>query len=297
MANKKDFIKAMDRLEKGSGLVEILHNSEHDPEAFESNIETYSDFIVEEYKANPNSLIALETGTTEDRFNGAQLFQYRKSKDVYKGLAGNIGGLVDDLGDKLQRTAFSVIPLKENDLRKGAGKLNLDEIKDVYTKKAKGLKAKLDSIDKANQPQRYEIVENSMKEYAGFAKLIEDNKDFVKKAATYQELASYLVADEGRGNLGKMKNLVDKKINDLKKKYKGKTDQILLDVAKELSNHPQLLKEYYAKLLLEPAEKELKDTALAKDETKMKNYIADGVTAMNINRKANFLNGVYQMLK
>ncbi len=295
--SKKDFLKAMNRLERGSELVEILHDSEHDPDAFESNIEAYSDFLVDEYKANPASLIALETGTTRDRFNGAQLFNYEKSKSVYKGLAGNLDELVDELGDKLQRTALSVIPLKENDLRKEASRLKLDEIKESYTKKAEKLKDKLTNIDRTTNPRKYEAVDSAIKEYEGYAKLIGHNSDFVKKAAIYRELTSYLVADRGRGDINKMKELVDTKIDVLKKKYKGKTDQILLDVAKELSNNPQLVKEYYAKLILEPAEQELKNTALAKNDADMKKYIVDGVTAMNINRKGNFFNGVYQQLK
>jgi hypothetical protein len=299
MANKKDFLKAMDKLERASDLVETLHHSEHDPEAFEPDMEAYSDFVVEEYKAAPETLIPFETGTTSDRFHHAQSFQYRKSKEVYKGLAGNLEELVDDLGDKLQRIAFSVIPLKENDLRKGAKGLKLDAIKDNYIKKAKKLTEKLASIDRNDHPKEYEIVENSIREYNGFAKLIEGegNKDFVKKAAIYQELASYLVADRGKGDLGKMKELVDKKIDSLRKKYKGGSNQILLDITEETSNNPHLLKEYYTKLLLEPAEQELKSTALAKDEAKMKKYIVDGVEAMNIKRKGSFFNGVYQTLQ
>ncbi|MDD5192388.1 MAG: hypothetical protein PHH54_01815 [Candidatus Nanoarchaeia archaeon] len=300
MVNKKDFLKAMDKIERGSGLVDILHKSQHDPETFESNVEEYADFLVDAYEVDPNSLVALEVGSSRDRFERAQEIQYRKSKGVYKGLAGNLEELIDELGDNLQKIAFSVIPLKQNDLMKEASKLDLDEIKESYTEKAQKLKGKLANIDKDNNPERYEAVDSAIKAYEGYAKLINDNKDFVQKVVVYRELVSYSIPtkeNQGKGNIGKMKELVDKKIDELKKKYTGKTDALVLDVAKNASSDVDGVKAYYHKLILEPAERELKNTALAKNESKMKQYIIDGVTAMDITKKANFLGGVYQMLQ
>ena len=292
--NVKDFKKVWERLGNSSELVQTLDKNDGDPDAFESYHQEFLNFMKDEYKIAQPILDTLSIGGVRQRLDAAKLDNYERTRWSVRGLTNNLEDIIDDFEDEdKQKAAFSVIPLKQLDLKEDYDKIKFKKVADSYKDKSNDIKAKLVAMNRTQDPKKYDALSMAAKEYEGFSKLIKDNEDFVKKAVKYRQLVSHAIGERGRPDSAKMKEIFDKYLDKLKTKYTSDSNQIALNVIGELANDERYLGNYYGKSILEPAETELKETDLANDNKKLTKYVKDGVDAMGINRKFGFFEGIY----
>ena len=290
MASLKDFNKGWKKLQTLTEIVQTLDKAKGDPSAFASYHSDFLGFAKDGYKIHGPQLAQLNIGDSRQKVSAAQNLNYEIQRDSIISSRNDIADISNDLGEDLEGIAFTIAPLKDIDSDKA------DKLSDVvreYTAKAIEKRRELAAINRANDPEAYEAVEDLVKEYEGFAGIITSYRPLVKEIAKYRELVSHLSSERGRPNNAKLKVLYDEHLDKLGKSPRlNKYDKMVLKVAKSLSNNEHYLPAYYVEGLVKPIENKIKET-VAREHYNLKQYLDRTVGAMNINSAGMFLNGLH----
>lgn len=290
MANLKDFNKGWKKLQTLAEIVQTLGKIRGDPSAFASYHSDFLGFIRDDCKVHNPQIAQLNIGDSGQKASSAQTLAYEIQKDSTISARNDIADISTDLGADLEGIALTIVPLKDIDLDKAS---RLNSVVREYTAKAIGKRNELATIDRTNDPDAYEAVEDLAKEYEGFARIITSHKPLVKEIAEYRELVSHLSSNRGKPDNAKLKGLYDEHLDKLgRSRALNKYDRMVLKVAKSLSNNEHYLPTYYIEGLVKPSENKIKQTVI-NNNYNLKQYLDQTVGAMNLNSAGAFFNGLH----
>jgi len=292
----KKLNKRLEKLGKIATIVKAMDDNRHYPDSFNAYLGDLLEFAQTQYDdITEESLRLFLEGETRQRLDFArQYLNNRRIQDKDYGLS-KLEDIVNDLGDNLKQVAVSVIPIKDTDIGKYD---NIDDLVKNYDETITTLEDNLENIDQERHPERYQAQQTTIQEYKEFKSVLEDYKDLVDNILGLRELTSYLEGERGRPNTAKMKELFVGYLDRLTEKYKEKDmdkDNIaILQAAKDLSNNPNYLTNYYVSGILEPAQEKYNKEV---EKADLKDYVQRTVKVMNPNKQIEFFDVVHAASK
>lgn len=292
MTDLKSFKKDWKNLTDLEQRVRILDRIKENPSAFPAYHSDFLGFVKDIYKVHDPQLNLLNIGHPGMKTNQAEHFHYFTQKHAVKKSQKDISDISKDFGEDLEEIALSVIPVRDTDLR-DVDKLDVDKLIVDYRAKAVEKRKELLTINKKDDPEGHEAIEDLANEYNSFADIINDHKHLIKEIAKYQDLRSNLFSNEGKPDVQKLKSLIDEYLDKLEKGNNlNDHDKIAIKTTRLLSDNPRNLTSYYDKIISDPAKETVKDVIKNKNYD-IKKYLDRTVEKMNVNSAASFFSGVY----
>jgi len=292
MASLKSFNKDWENLTDLGERVRILDNTKENPSAFPAYHSDFLGFVKDVYKLHKPQLNILNIGHPWQKTEQAEIFHYFTRKRTVKETQGNIADISNDLGDDLEDIAFSVIPVRDADLR-DVDKLDVTKLIVNYKAKAAEKRNELSTINHDEDPERYDAIKDLADEYEAFSGIIGFHKPLIKEIAKYNDLRSHLFSRDGEPDTKRLKSLVDAYLDKLgKARNLNEHDKDAIRGTKLLASNPKNLGSYYNATILEPAKEKVKGIVTT-NKYNIKDYLDNTVKGMNFNSAASFFTGLH----